>query len=79
LAALKVRYSECASRPKTDVSCQNFKVSLCAAFPKFSPCLNGSAIRKVREKTNIHIQKILIFLFSDEQLNLEMYFENDER
>ncbi|CAF3915612.1 unnamed protein product, partial [Adineta steineri] len=45
LSALKVRYEECSKRPKTDVSCQNFKAALCAAFPKFSPCLNGSKKR----------------------------------
>ncbi|UJR30295.1 hypothetical protein I4U23_017833 [Adineta vaga] len=48
LSAIKVRYEECAKRPKTDASCQSFKVALCAAFPKFSPCLNGSGGMKRR-------------------------------
>ncbi|CAF4923984.1 unnamed protein product [Rotaria sp. Silwood1] len=41
LNALKIRYDECSKRPKTDLSCQSFKASLCSAFPQFSPCLNG--------------------------------------
>lgn len=41
LNALKIRYDDCSRKPATDVSCQSFKRSLCAAFPKFSPCLNG--------------------------------------
>ncbi|CAF1135050.1 unnamed protein product [Adineta ricciae] len=48
LSALKVRYEECSKRPKTDASCQSFKISLCAAFPKFSPCLNGNGGLKRR-------------------------------
>ncbi|CAF2962193.1 unnamed protein product [Rotaria sp. Silwood2] len=48
LNALKIRYDECSKRPKTDYSCQSFKGSLCSAFPKFSPCLNGSGGLKRR-------------------------------
>ncbi len=50
LDAIKVRYTECSKRPATDISCQNFKVALCSAFPKFSPCLQGGSGFKVRAK-----------------------------
>ncbi|CAF4266421.1 unnamed protein product, partial [Rotaria magnacalcarata] len=52
LGALKARYDECSKRPKTDASCQSFKVSLCSAFPNFSPCLNGSSGKR-RQATQL--------------------------
>ncbi|CAF3334446.1 unnamed protein product [Rotaria socialis] len=52
LNALKIRYDECSKRPSTDASCQSFKVSLCSAFPKFSPCLNGSSGKR-RQATQL--------------------------
>ncbi len=44
---IKSRYVECSNHPATDASCQSFKISLCSAYPKFAPCLNGSSGFKV--------------------------------
>ncbi|CAF3725082.1 unnamed protein product [Rotaria sordida] len=58
LNALKIRYDECSKRPKTDISCQNFKGSLCSAFPNFSPCIyGGGGLRRRVTQLENYFQK----------------------
>lgn len=64
LNAIKLRYVECSKAPRTDAECQNFKVSLCKAFPKFSPCLNGSAsqTKVFGQRNDGHCENAKLFL-----------------
>ena len=79
MSAIRTRYDACSRLPKTDPGCQSFKVSLCAAFPNFSPCLNGGAGFKVRIERKIRQTKFSLFSLSDDRLDLNIYLAYDER
>lgn len=65
LTAIKIRYDDCSKRPTTDYSCQTFKITLCSAFPNFSPCLNsGVAVRVYYLKKKLKLRSDKIFFSS---------------